>query len=113
MAKSTKAALLSALVFPGAGHFFLKKHVAGSVLAVAALAPLYLILSKMIERALQITDQILSGKVPLDLVAITEYLTKQRAGADAQLLNIAWVVLIITWLLAIVDSYRIGLGQDR
>lgn len=111
MAKSTKAALLSALVFPGAGHFFLKKHITGAVLAVAALVPLYLIISKMIERAVQITDQIMRGTVPLDLVAITEYISKQPAGT--RLLNIAWVVLVISWLLAIVDSYRIGLSQDH
>jgi hypothetical protein len=34
MKKSMKAALLSAFVFPGAGHFFLKKHITGTVLAV-------------------------------------------------------------------------------
>jgi hypothetical protein len=113
MTKSTKAALLSAFVFPGAGHFFLKKHVAGVVLAVSAFASLYMIISNMVERALQLTDKILSGEVPLDVATITELLAKQPPGAEAQLLNIAWVVLIISWLLGIVDSYRIGLGQEN
>jgi len=113
MNKSTKAALLSALVFPGAGHFFLKRHITGGVLAVAALGSLFLVVSNMIERAQQITDKILSGEVPLDIAAIMELLTRQPTGSEAQLLNIAWVVLIISWLLGIVDSYRIGLGQDR
>ena len=113
MNKSTKAALLSALVFPGAGHFYLKKHITGAILAVAALGSLCLVVANMVEKAQQIADKILSGEVPLDVAAITELLSKQPVGAEAQIVNIAWVVLIISWLLGIVDSYRIGLGQEQ
>jgi len=113
MKKSTKAALLSALVIPGAGHFFLRKYITGTVLAVTALGSLCLIVARMIETAQQIADKILNGEVPLDVGAITELLSKPPAGTGAQLINIAWVVLIIAWLLGIVDSYRIGLGQDE
>jgi hypothetical protein len=35
MNKPLKAALLSALVFPGSGHLYLKKYVCVTVLAVA------------------------------------------------------------------------------
>lgn len=112
MGKTMKAALLSALVFPGAGHFFLKKHITGTVLAGAALASLYLVISKMVERALQIAEKIQSGEVQLDVAAITELISKQPTGTDAQLLNIAWTVLILSWLIGIVDSYRVGRIQD-
>jgi len=113
MTKSTKAALLSALVFPGAGHFFLKKYIPGGVLAGAALGSLCLVVANMMEKAQQIADKILSGEVPFDVAAITELLSKQPAGTEAQIINIAWVVLIISWLLGIVDSYRIGLGKYK
>ena len=108
MSKTMKAALLSAFVFPGAGHFFLKKHITGTLLAGAAFASLYWVISKMVERALQIAEKIQSGEVQLDVAAITELISKQPTGTDAQLLNIAWTVLIISWLIGIVDSYRVG-----
>ena len=108
-----KAALLSALVFPGAGHFFLKKHIAGIVLAGSTCASLYLLISNMMERVLQITEKIQHGQVQLDVAAITELISKQSTGNEAQLLNIATVVLIVSWLVGIVDSYIVGLKQDK
>ena len=108
MSKAIKAALLSAFVFPGTGHFFLKKHIVGSLLAGAALASLYLVISRMVERALLIVEKIQLGEVQLDVAAIAELISKQPTGTDAQLLSIAWTVLIISWLIGIVDSYRVG-----
>jgi len=113
MTKSNKAVLLSALVFPGAGHFFLKKRISGAVLAAASLAALYLIVTDMVERAQQITEKILSGEVAPDVAAITELLSRQPNGNESQLLDIAWPVLIICWLTGIVDSYRCGRVQDK
>ncbi len=103
-----KAALLSAMVFPGVGHFFLKKYVTAIVLAGATFVSLYWVISKTVERALQITEKIQQGEIQLDVTAITEILSKQSTGTEAQLLNIASVALIICWLIGIVDSYRIG-----
>lgn len=113
MKKSNKAVLLSALVFPGAGHFLLKKRISGAILAAASLAALYLIISNMLERAQQIVDKILSGEVNPDEAAIAELLSRQPAGSESQLLDIAWAVLIISWLIGIVDSYRCGRTQDE
>ena len=113
MNKSMKAALLSAFVFPGVGHFFLKKHIAGTVLAGSAFASLSLVISETVERALQIFDKIQSGEVQPDVAAITEFVTKQSSGTDATLLNIASAVLIISFLAGIADSYRVGCAQDK
>ena len=113
MNKSMKAALLSAFVFPGAGHFFLKKHIAGTVLAGAAFTSLWLVISDAVERALQISEKIQRGEVQLDIAAITELVTKQPTGNEAQLLNIASAVFFISWLIGIVDSYRVGHVQGK
>jgi len=113
MKKSTKAVLLSALVFPGVGHIFLKKYMSGVVLAGASFAAIYYLLSKMVEKALQITESIQSGDVQLDVEAITELVSKQSTGAEAQLLNIATAAFIICWLIGIIDSYRVGYTQDN
>ena len=38
MKRSTRAVLLSGLVFPGLGHIFLKQYLRGSILVLIALA---------------------------------------------------------------------------
>ena len=108
-----KAALLSAFVFPGVGHFLLKKYIPGAVLAGTAFAGLYFLIAKTVERALQIAEKIQSGEVQLDAATITELVSKQATGTEAQLLNIAAAVLFVSWLIGIVDSYRVGRAQDK
>ena len=111
MSKSMKAALLSAFIFPGLGHFYLKQRIPGTILAGAALASLYLIISKAIDQALLLSDEILRGEIQANAAAITEALTRQPADAGSLLLNGAYAVLLIVWLIGIVDSYRAGRRQ--
>jgi len=113
MNKPMKAALLSAFVFPGAGHFLLKKHIHGAILAGTAVAVLYFLTTKTVEKALQITEKIQSGEVLLDATTIMELVSKQATGTEAQLINIATAALFISWLIGIVDSYRVGRIQDK
>ena len=113
MNKSTKAVLLSAFVFPGAGHFYLKKNITGTVLSVAAFFGLYSIVTGILERALQIADKIRSGEVQPDITIITELVSRQPTGAEAQSLNIATTVLIISWIIGMLDSYRVGRINDN
>ena len=112
MKKPAKAALLSAFVFPGAGHFFLKRHIAGAILAGAAFAALYVLVSNAVDRALEIVDKIQRGEVQPDIAVITELVSKQPTGTEAQLINIATAILIIAWLIGVVDSYRVGRLQE-
>jgi hypothetical protein len=113
MSKPMKAALLSAFIFPGAGHFFLKKYIPGAILAGTAFVALYFLIAEIIDRALQITDKIQTGEVQLDAAAIAELVSRQPVGTEAQLLDIVTGVLIISWLIGIVDSYRIGHARDK
>jgi hypothetical protein len=113
MTKPIKAVMLSAFVFPGAGHFFLKKYIPGTLLAGIALVSLYFIISGAVERAQEIADKILLGEVQLDVATIAELVSRQPAGTDAEFLNLAGTVLIISWLIGIADSYRVGRSQAK
>ena len=113
MRKSTKAALLSAFVFPGLGHFFLKKYVAGVVLVGVSFAGIYYVITKTVERALQITEKIQRGEIQPDIAAITELVSKQSTGSEVQLINIATIAFVSCWIVGIIDSYRVGCVQDR
>ena len=67
----------------------------------------------MVERTLQISEKIQSGEVQLDAASITELVSKQAGGAEAQSLDVATAIIVIVWLVAVVDSYRLGRLQDK
>lgn len=113
MNKSTKAILLSALIFPGAGHFLLKKYLAGALLAGLGFTALIILLAKTVEIALNIGEKIQNGEVQFDAVTIAALVSHQASGSEAQLLNIATAVLFIAWIIGIVDSYRVGRAQEK
>ncbi len=108
MTRSKKAVLLSFFVFPGAGHFFLKKYRTASFIACAALLSVYFILSGTIRMARQISEKIESNYGELNLADLVELVSKQPQGVDYESINVATTVLIIVWLVAIFDAYRIG-----
>lgn len=113
MKKSTKAVLLSALVFPGAGHLYLKRYLPGSILAGVSLTGIYYLVSTTVDRAWQIAEKIQSDTVQLDATTVTELVSQQSAGADSQLVNIATLAVIICWGIGIIDAYRAGRVQDK
>ena len=108
MKKPMKAALLSAFVYPGIGHFFLKKYIMCVVLVSAFSVPLYFIISDILSKAEQVIEQIKNGEIPLDIAAISESLSNSAIGVSAQELNIKMFVLVIVWFVGIIDSYRLG-----
>ena len=112
MKKSTKSVLLSALVFPGAGHFFLRQYLRGAALMGLSMAGLAIIVAKSVQEALSIVDKLQSGEVPLDAEAISRMVAKATSGTEGLVLDIATYGIGLCWLIGIVDSYRIGNRQD-
>ncbi len=113
MNRPLKATLLSVFIFPGAGHFLLKQYVAGTILAGTTLLALGILMIKMIEIAVQIAAKLQTGEVQYDVAAITELISTNAFGNEAQLLNYATTVLVIAWLVGIIDSYRIARAQEK
>ncbi|MGB5492627.1 MAG: hypothetical protein WBM76_17505 [Woeseiaceae bacterium] len=113
MKRSSKAALLSGLIFPGIGHIILKQYLRGSVLMLFALIALSVIVTGAYQRALTIVDRINNGDTPVDTGAIAEMVSNSSSAADGFIENIAMVVLVACWLIGIIDSYRLGVAQER
>ena len=113
MKRSSKAALLSGLIFPGIGHIVLKQYLRGSVLMLFALVALSVIVTTIYQRALTIVDRINSGDIPVDTGAIAEMVSNSTSGADSFIENIAVIVLGACWLIGIIDSYRLGIAQEK
>lgn len=108
MKKSSKAALLSGLIFPGIGHIFLRAYFRGFALVVLSLAALSVVVTKTYQRALLVVDQIVSGDVSMEAGTIAQAVSNSTIAADSLLENAAVIVLVACWLAGIIDSYRLG-----
>lgn len=113
MKKSTKAVLLSALAFPGAGHIYLKKYITGAALVGTSCAGLYFLISKAANEASKIAGQIQSGAVSPDIATVTDMVSKWSSGPQGQLLSNITVIITICWIGGIIDSYRLGTKIEK
>ena len=113
MRKSIKAVLLSALVFPGAGHFSLKKPIQGSLLVGITLLCIYFIVSTVMDISRGLSAKIESGEIAYDVNTITEMATEQLSNSDNQVMGTSMLVILICWIIGIIDSFRIGRSQDK
>jgi len=110
--KSTKAALLSGLVFPGLGHLSLKQYLRAFVLVAASLAAVYVMTTAAMNQAMSVVDRINSGEIALDSESITEAIAESSDDAEARAGDMALLFFAACWLFGIVDSYRLGKAQD-
>jgi hypothetical protein len=95
------AALLSALVFPGVGQWYLRRRTLALLFAVPALAAAYVYLDFALEEANAVAGQILSGSMPLDPAALAAKL-EQRATPLSVTLS-GWVFLVC-WVGSVVET---------
>ena len=113
MKKSIKAALFSGLVFPGTGHFSLKRYQRGMIFFVPTLLSLLLLVHYSLGKAYAIADQIELGKIPLDTATITALIAAPPVGTELLKLQIATWTIIVCWIVSIIDSYRLGKTADQ
>jgi hypothetical protein len=113
MQQSTKAALFSALLFPGSGQLLLKRYLSGLLFAATALACLGILVVRAIDIAQAIVDRILSGDLPLDAAYLSAEISAQSAAADSTLANAATWVLVGCWIASSIDAFRLGRRHDR
>lgn len=106
MSRSTTALLLSALVFPGAGHLYLKRRSRALLFIVPSLVAVVYFVTDAIERAGEMADQIMSGSLGSDPVAIAARL--EQAGPTSILVDVAIYVMLACWIAAAVDAWLLG-----
>lgn len=106
MKRSIKAALLSSIVFPGAGQFLLKKYYLGALFAGLAFISLCVILMDIVERSLLIVEQIQQGQISFDVITISASLLEQQSiSSSSTVVRTASIVLILTWLISVIDTF--------
>lgn len=109
MDRPVKAALISALVFPGAGHLYLKRGARACLFLLPTLAAVMVFLNDAMDQATVIADQILSGRMPADPAALAAQLEQQGGGST--LATVAAAVMIVGWVGAIVDAYLVARAE--
>jgi hypothetical protein len=106
MKPSTKAALISGLVFPGLGHLVLRRGLRGCLFLVpAALATFYL-LARIGELMDQLLAELNAGTLALDPVQLLERI--HASGIDNPASNAAALVCMLCWAGAIADALWLG-----
>ena len=104
LSKRNLALLLSALVFPGSGHFVLGRKVRGCLFLVPALVALLLVLRQIMARLDQVMAQIDSGALPLDVQLIVEKVDALAAN-DGPAMTVAMSVLVACWIGSLIDTW--------
>jgi hypothetical protein len=113
MKKSTTAGLLSAFVFPGAGHLYMKRFVPGMLLAGGAAWALYYLVSRLMSTALEITEALQRQGNTQDLDTVVNLVVERSQTAQSTSMGIASMALLVIWVIGFVDAYRLGRQQDR
>jgi len=110
---STRTLLLSAFLFPGAGHLYVKKYLTGSILISVTLWAIYYLLASSLEIALRVSDMIQRGEVGADLASISLALSQQASTANSRLMDVATIALACCYLIGAIDGYRAGRACDK
>lgn len=108
MHKATKAALISALIFPGCGHFYLKSKLRGAAFSLFSAGCMYVLITYALHIANEISDRILSGDIPLEISSLMAEISSQFNSGAGENQNIATLLLLGCWGIAIIDSFILG-----
>ena len=113
MKRATKAALLSALVFPGAGYFIVNKTKQALTFILLTLTGLSAIIYDSVYKAQIIAQKVTSGALSLDANIIREEILKTQGVISPELISAITFAIATLWIVAIIDSYRLGKSQDK
>ena len=100
--------MLSALVYPGAGHYYLNKKRSAIILACVFTLPLILLFNEIFQVAQTIAEQINSGTLSLNLYDIKQQLIIELHSLNNHYGNICKISLFVIWVIGVMDSYRLA-----
>jgi len=111
MKTATKAALFSAIVFPGAGYFVVQRRVQGAIAFLITLTGLSIMMVEAYQKAQIIAEKIVAGIIPLDIQVIREQIVLTSGNLSPEIATYLSLSIGAVWLFDIIDSYRIGRAQ--
>jgi TM2 domain-containing membrane protein YozV len=113
MKVSYKAALISAFVFPGTGHLYLKRYGRGLAIICLAFAGFGYVIWSTTVSALNRMDDVMvkmqGGST--NLQGLLDMAGSKPLTADPHD-NVVFYMMICLWIFAIIDAYRIGQKRE-
>ncbi len=110
MSRATTAAILSALVFPGAGQHYLGYRLRAWLFIGPALVAAWYFFGQVYARAQAIVDEITSGRIGMGPGAVLARIhgDSQDASMTAQL---SGAVMVACWAISVADAWYLGRHQ--
>jgi uncharacterized membrane protein len=108
MDKATKAALFSAILFPGWGQIYLKHYKRGLIFILPVLTATVILAWTIIEAGASI---IRAAPFKKDTVQVSDVLSvtlRAFQSVDVTFFLLMIALLLLLWLLSIIDAYRLG-----
>lgn len=112
MKLSVKAALLSGLLYPGAGFFLMKRYGLVVLFALPATLAIGYVMYYVMEIARDIAERIDSGHIATDVMAIRAAITEALAEENT-LFSWAKISFVIFWLGSVPLSYWLGAREEQ
>jgi len=109
---SCKAALLSALIFPGLGQMYLKHHLRGLLPMVLVLTGLGVLITRATFRALEILDKMQATGSTLDMNVASNLAATSTASGEPYS-AVIMQVMFCCWLFSVIDAYRLGKEENH
>lgn len=98
------AALLSALVFPGVGQYYMGRRKRALLFAVVATVGGLLYLNHALDQANALADQVLSGRIALDPAAIEAQIAKAPTPLSVTISGVAFVAC---WVGSVLEAFLV------
>jgi TM2 domain-containing membrane protein YozV len=113
MKVSHKAALLSAFVFPGVGHFYLKKYWRGLVIMFLVLSGSGFIVWSATASAFNRLDSVMA-KIQGGTTNLKEIsdIVGSKTLTTTPYYDAVFYVMICVWIFTIIDAYKIGKKRE-
>lgn len=105
---SVRAALYNALLFPGWGHFYLKKYKRGMLFLLPVLTVMLVICGAVFQIAVQIVKTAPLKKGEVDIAAIVKLSLQAVRAIDLGYFSLLVLIIVLIWATAIIDAYLIG-----
>jgi hypothetical protein len=113
MKQATKAALISALVFPGLGHVTIGEKKKGWIILLVTLGALFILINEALDRASTIIEKLGANSQMMDLEEISRLAAESSQFSSNIFLNSVLIFIFICWVYAMVDAYRCGSKKDH
>jgi TM2 domain-containing membrane protein YozV len=104
---SSKAALLSALIFPGVGQIYLKRYLRGLIPMVLVLTGLGVLVARATFRALEIIEKMQAAGGAIDMNVAANLAATSAASGDPYSSPII-LGMFCCWTFSVIDAYMLG-----